>query len=225
MSRSSCSSQGTSFYDRLAGFLAATLAKTWKSSFKYKPFRSAGSSLEALSTKMNMSYRKLIFAVILSAYFLWIAATPLNGSFLDLVDLPIHETGHLIFRPFGEFMMIAGGSLFQVIVPAIFVAYFWWYEKPYSAAIVLFWVGQSIINVYIYAADAVFMQLVLTSGLTGSEGSFHDWNYMLTRLGLLESTKIVAGIIRGLGTLTIVGAAVLSVYHACYSPIEEFEEI
>ena len=65
-------------------------------------------------------------------------------------------------------MMIAGGSLFQVMFPAVFVGYFIWYEKYYSAAIVLFWVGQSIINVWVYAADAVVMQLVLTSGFTGT---------------------------------------------------------
>lgn len=174
---------------------------------------------------MNLSYPKLIFAVLLAIYFLWIAFDPMAGSFLDMVDLPIHETGHLIFRLFGEFMMIAGGSLFQIIVPAVFVGYFWWNEKYYSAAIVLFWVGQSIINVYIYAADAVVMQLMLTSGMTGSEGGFHDWNYMLTSLGLIGSTKVVAGLIRLVGTVTIIAAAVVSIYYAFHSPVQEFEEI
>ncbi len=174
---------------------------------------------------MNISYPKLIFAALLTIYFLWIAYAPMQGSFLDTVDLPIHETGHLIFRLFGEFMGIAGGSLFQVILPAVFVGYFWWHEKHYSAAIVLFWVGQSIINVYIYAADAVVMQLVLISGFTGSEGSFHDWNYMLTTLGLLDSTKTVAGLIRAVGTLTILAAAVTSIFYAFHSPVQEFEEI
>lgn len=161
---------------------------------------------------MKPNYLKLIFAAIASVYFLWIAYDPMEGSFLDLVDLPIHETGHLLFRPFGEFMMIAGGSLFQVIMPALFVGYFVWKAQYYSAAIVLFWVGQSILNVWVYAADAVVMQLVLLGGLTGSEGSFHDWNYMLTRLGLLDSTKTVAGLIRAVGTLTIIAAAALSIY-------------
>lgn len=171
---------------------------------------------------MQPSYPKLIIAVLLSLYFLWVAATPMQGSFLDLVDLPIHETGHLIFRILGEFMMIAGGSLFQVIFPAVFVGYFVWHFKYYSAAIVLFWVGQSIINVYVYAADAQVMQLVLTSGFTGSEGSFHDWNYMLTRLGLLESTKTVAGLIRAVGTLTIILTTVLSIYYS-FVPTAESE--
>lgn len=174
---------------------------------------------------MNISYPKLIFAAIMSVYFLWIAYDPMQGSFLDIVDLAIHETGHLIFRIFGEFMSIAGGSLFQVILPAIFVGYFWWHKKPYSAAIVLFWVGQSILNVYVYAADAVVMQLVLTSGFTGSEGSFHDWNYMLSNLGLLGSTRSVAGIIRFAGTLAVIAAAAASVLYALHSPHVEPEQI
>lgn len=174
---------------------------------------------------MQTSYSKLIFAVLLTIYFLWVAYDPMQGSFLDLVDLPIHETGHLLFRILGEFMGIAGGSLFQVIFPAVFVGYFVWHYKYYSAAIVLFWVGQSILNVYVYAADAVVMQLVLTSGFTGSEGSFHDWNYMLTSLGLIDHTKSIAGMIRLFGTLTIIAAAVLSVYFSFQPPVEDPEEL
>ena len=165
---------------------------------------------------MRPSFPKLIFAVILTIYFLWIAYAPMLGSFLDLVDLPIHETGHLIFRIFGEFMGIAGGSIFQVLLPAVFVGYFVWKGQYYSASIVLFWVGQSILNVFVYANDAQVMQLVLTSGMTGSEGSFHDWNYLLTETGLINSTKTVANVVRLLGTLTIIAAGIGAVYYSIY---------
>lgn len=167
---------------------------------------------------MRPNIPKLIFAAVLSAYFLWIAYDPMQGSFLDNVDLPIHEFGHLLFRILGEFMGIAGGSLFQVIFPAVFVGYFIWQKSYYSAAIVLLWVGQSILNVWVYASDAVVMQLVLTSGFTGSEGSFHDWNYMLDRFGLLESTRTIAGIIRFAGTLTIITASLSAVYLSFAQP-------
>jgi hypothetical protein len=173
---------------------------------------------------MRPDIPKLILAGVFTIYFLSIAYAPLRGSFLDLVDLPIHETGHLIFRIFGEFMAIAGGSLFQVILPAVFVGYFVWRMQYYSAAIVLFWVGQTILNVWVYASDAVVMQLVLTSGFTGSEGSFHDWNYLLTRTGLIGSTKTVANLIRAAGTIVIVVAAAASIYYSLY-PIETVEEI
>ncbi len=161
---------------------------------------------------MRPNIPKLILAALLSLYILWIAYDPMQGSFLDNVDLPIHETGHLLFRPFGEFMMIAGGSLFQVIFPLIFFGYFVWQRSYYSAAIVMLWVGQSILNVWVYASDAVVMQLVLTSGSTGAEGGFHDWNYLLTATGLLESTKTVAKIIRFFGTFTIIIASISAVY-------------
>ena len=163
---------------------------------------------------MKANYPKLVFAVLMTVYFLSIAYAPLQGSFLDLVDLPIHETGHLLFRPLGEFMMVAGGSLFQLIVPAVFVGYFARNRKFYSAAIVLFWLGQSLLNVFVYASDAVVMQIVLISGLTGSEGSFHDWNYLLTETGLINSTQMVAGLFRFLGTLTIAAAGIVSIHYA-----------
>ena len=168
---------------------------------------------------MHKSYPKLIFAAILTIYFLWIAYNPLAGSFMDLVDLPIHETGHFVFAPFGEFMGFAGGSLLQIIMPAAFVGYFVWKQSYYSAAIVLFWVGQSILNVFVYAQDAVTMLLPLVGG------GIHDWNWMLSRLGWLDYTKSIAGMIRLVGTFTIFIAAILSIYFAFNSPADEYEEI
>ncbi len=108
-------------------------------------------------------------------------------------------------------------------LPAVFVGYFIWHHKYYSAAIVLFWVGQSIINVWVYAADAVVMQLVLTSGFTGTEGSFHDWNYLLTQTGLIHSTKTVASIIRLAGTLVIITAGIFSIYYSFFPAPADFD--
>ena len=173
---------------------------------------------------MKPNVPKLIFAIAATLYVLWIAYDPMQGSFLDNVDLPIHETGHLLFRPFGEFMMVAGGSLFQVIFPIVFVGYFIWQRSFYSAAIVALWVGQSILNVWVYASDAVVMQLVLTSGFTGSEGSFHDWNYLLTHFGLLDSVKGVAKVIRFTGTVTIVAAGVMAIYFSLQPAVPDIDE-
>lgn len=174
-----------------------------------------------LVSTMRPNIPKLIFAAILSLYFLWIAWDPMQGSFLDNVDLPIHETGHLLFRPFGEFLMIAGGSMFQVIFPLVFAVYFIWRRQFYSAAIVMFWVGQSVLNVWVYASDAIVMQLILTSGFSGSEGSFHDWNYLLTSTGLIESTKGVAKVIRFAGTFTIIIAGISALYFSFITNDEE----
>ena len=157
---------------------------------------------------------KLIFAAIVSLYFIWCAYDPMNAVFLHIVYTPLHEAGHLLFRPFGEFMGIAGGSLMQLIVPAVFFGYFVFQRKPYSAAIVLFWLGQSFVDVYVYANDAQVMELPLLSGVTGSEGGFHDWNYLLTELGWLKQTVMVAKSIRFIGNIIILAAIVGSFFYA-----------
>jgi hypothetical protein len=159
---------------------------------------------------MNQKLPKLIVAGIASAYFLWCAYDPTQWHLIDGVNLLIHEAGHIVFSPFGEFMMIAGGSLFQVIMPLLFVGYFAYQRKFYSAALVLFWVGESILNVSVYAADSLALQLPLLGG----PDSMHDWNYLLSSLNLLQATARVAGTIRVLGTLTIIGAGVGSFWFA-----------
>src|SRR3954468_7030584 len=115
---------------------------------------------------------KTVIALAAGCYFLWAAFHPADWRFVDNFNLVIHEAGHILFMPFGQFMTIAGGSLFQVIVPAAFAVYFYYQEKYYSSALVLFMVGESLINVSVYAGDAVTMQLPLLGG----DDSIHDWN-------------------------------------------------
>ena len=154
------------------------------------------------------STTKTIIAAVFTVYFLWCAYAPENAYFTHLINLPIHEAGHILFRILGEFMGIAGGSLLQILIPTIFFGYFVYYKKPFSAAIVLFWIGNNFLDVYVYANDAVVMQLPLLSGLTGAEGGFHDWNYILTETGLLDKTNLIAKLLRFTGTLLTVAAAI-----------------
>ena len=147
---------------------------------------------------------KLIVAVIASLYFFWCAYDPYQWHLIDGVNLVIHEAGHIIFSALGEFLMIAGGSLFQIIMPAIFVGYFWYQRSFYSAALVLFWVGESILSVSVYAGDSLALQLPLLGG----QDSLHDWNYLLSSIDLLQYTNTIANLIRLVGTLTIALASI-----------------
>ncbi|MEP6637619.1 MAG: hypothetical protein ABJB97_12915 [Acidobacteriota bacterium] len=152
---------------------------------------------------MKKDTPKLIIAIVASLYFFWCAYDPYQWHLIDGVNLVIHEAGHIIFRPFGEFMMIAGGSLVQVIMPAVFIGYFCYQRQFYSGSLVLFWLGESILKVSVYAGDSLALQLPLLGG----EGAIHDWNYMLIHLNLLSHTALIAGLIRLVGTLLIVLAA------------------
>ncbi|HKS30378.1 MAG TPA: hypothetical protein VJS44_21310 [Pyrinomonadaceae bacterium] len=153
---------------------------------------------------------KTAVAALASGYFLWAAFHPEDWRFVDNFNLVMHEAGHILFIPFGQFMTIAGGSLFQVIVPAVFALYFYHHKKQFSCALLLFLVGESLVNVSVYAGDAVLMQLPLLGG----DDSIHDWNWMLDRLNLLARTREIAGAIRAMGVLVILSASVLSFIHA-----------
>ena len=158
-------------------------------------------------------YVRIAVALAATAYFVYYATTPTEWHFIDNVNLIIHEAGHIIFLPFGEFMHILGGSLFQVIFPLIYVIYFYIRREYYSAALLLFWVGQNLINVSVYAGDAIAMQLPLLGG----DSVIHDWNWLLSHLGILSYTPIVASTLYWLGVLVIGIAAALVTYIASNS--------
>ena len=107
-------------------------------------------------------------------------------------NLIIHEAGHFFFRFFGELMMFAGGSLIQILFPLAFLSTALRYDSKWGAQLSLLWLGQNFIDVSVYAADAVLRQLPLIGGL-GAES--HDWYNILWRLGLLEHTPLIAGLI------------------------------
>ena len=49
---------------------------------------------------------------------------PKRGWIIQAVNLRVHETGHFVFAPFGEFMAAAGSTLAQLIMPCMFLVYF-----------------------------------------------------------------------------------------------------
>lgn len=153
---------------------------------------------------------KLIIAVAASAYFLWCAANFGQWHFIDAVNLLIHEGGHVIFWPFGEFLHVLGGSATQILLPLLFVIYFYKQKQNYSAALTLFWVGENLLNVAYYAADAVRMQLPLLFG----DSSIHDWNWLLIYLGQLHHTNGIATTIRITGIIVIIAASAWSIITA-----------
>lgn len=165
----------------------------------------------------KVKYIKLAVSALFSVYFIFYAthAEDLsNWNLIDNVDLIIHEAGHTLFSFFGESIHILGGSLFQILVPIVFVIYFAiWRRELYSASILLFWVGQNILNVAVYMGDAIQQKLPLLGG----DSVIHDWNYILSSTGLLMHTNILSTIFYNFGFLVIITASVLCFYFSCFS--------
>jgi hypothetical protein len=133
-------------------------------------------------------------------------AEHLGGSFLHLVNLPFHEAGHVLFSPFGRFMMTLGGSLLQVIVPMVCAVVFLTKTRdPFAASAALWWAGQSLMDLAPYIADARALQLVLLGGRTGAEVEGHDWEYILQTLGWLHRDVALGNAAFMTGAVVMVG--------------------
>lgn len=142
-------------------------------------------------------------------------------AFIHGIDLVFHEAGHVIFGFFGEFLAVLGGSLMQVLIPVIATAAFVRTRQWASAAVTLFWTGQALTDVAIYAADGRARALPLLA-----EGLIHDWHYLLGRLGLLQSAESIGRTIFALGALTMIASLVLlgldtlRCWNASVNPVE-----
>jgi len=106
-------------------------------------------------------------------------------TLLDNADLVIHEAGHFFFMFFGQFIQMAGGTLMQIIFPLFLAWYFYRTGYTTGVQIFVFWLGQNLINISVYAADAPTRKLPLVSG------GKHDWYYLLSKTGILEFADAV----------------------------------
>lgn len=142
---------------------------------------------------------KLIFTPIL--------AFPQTSWLLHSVNLVFHEAGHLFFSPFGRFLQVLGGTLGQLIIPTVVICTFLWQRDPFGAAVGTWWLGESFLDIAPYINDARAGQLILLGGVTGSEvEDYHDWEVLLSRLGMLQYDQTLARLSFGIGSLLMLVA-------------------
>ena len=82
--------------------------------------------LEPLEDEWRPVHRAIL--AVAAAFYLLFLYQAARGSgpmlMIDLVFVPIHEGGHLLFRFFGEFLAVAGGTILQLAVPLMLAAFF-----------------------------------------------------------------------------------------------------
>jgi hypothetical protein len=156
--------------------------------------------------KPGIALARFALTVALGLYSIVLARASELGSFLDGFDVAIHETGHIVFGAFGEVIQFAGGTLFQLIVPATFVWYFAKRGDRHAATVPLWWLAQNLWNISVYVRDARAQELPLVGG------GEHDWAYLLGRFGLLAHDQGIGNGVHAAGTiicLVAVGAGLL----------------
>jgi hypothetical protein len=151
---------------------------------------------------------KAAFIFILALYGGYCTFRPNEWHLIDGVNLVIHEAGHLFFGYFGQFLGVAGGTIGQLFVPAAFTVYFIFQKARFSSSVTLFWFGQNFINISVYVKDAQAMVLPLVS-VGGGGDVYHDWNYLLSRMGLLARDQLIGNTVYTIGVLIMIAAIVL----------------
>lgn len=129
----------------------------------------------------------------------------LHGSLLIF-----HEAGHVLFMPFGEFTMVLGGSLFQLMVPAFFIAYFAHRRDGYAASFAALYLAASFADVAVYIADARAGELPLLGG----ERSSHDWTWLLIEMGRLDQDITIGWYVMRFGGLIFWAGLLAGAYFA-----------
>jgi hypothetical protein len=118
---------------------------------------------------------------------------------LDGVNLAFHEGGHIVFGVLGNrFIMVCGGTAMQLLLPAAAAREFARRGERSSACAAVWWLGQNLLGIGRYVADARVQRLELVAG------GVHDWTYLLETTGLLIHDE-------GLGrAVQIAGCAVMA---------------
>ncbi len=129
----------------------------------------------------------------------------------------IHESGHGVcyILPCPELLMVANGTIFQLLFPA-FVGYY--YKKRgnrFAALIALFFVGFSLQYTAWYMSTAhEGLHLPASKSFLGVD-AMHDFNYLFSYFHLLPYEGFISG-------LTRLGAYLLMIYAVVAMLVDAF---
>jgi hypothetical protein len=142
---------------------------------------------------------------------------PVFVRLLDMIDLFIHEGGHGVFRIFGQFIYFLGGSLMQFLLPAATILVLLKSHGLRSLMITPYWLGHNMMNVSVYIDDAPKTQLTLIS-----RHALHDWRWLCTQMGNIDSAGDIASVVVVFGVLCFLTAIGMTVYFIIYDVRELF---
>lgn len=132
---------------------------------------------------------------------------------MDLVFIPVHEGGHLLFRMCGEFISVAGGTFLQFFAPAALALWFIFHRQIQGTAFCAFFFFEQCLPTARYMADARAQELPL---LTVGDADYviHDWNYLFGHLGVLDHDIQIATLVRMIGWIGMIGTLVWLVWRS-----------
>jgi hypothetical protein len=126
-------------------------------------------------------------------------------QWFDLVFVAIHEGGHLLFRFFGEWIMVAGGTALQLFVPLALAVYFLFKRQLAGTTFCAFFFFEQFLPIGIYMADARCQCLEYVT-VGDADLAEHDWFYLFSHAGVLDHDTQIGGTVRLLGWTGMIGS-------------------
>lgn len=99
-------------------------------------------------------------------------------------DHGIHELGHWITMPFGMWISVPAGTIFQILFPFVPIIALIRSNDIHGAFFLMTWVSSCLLNVAFYAGSAAYSDLLLWT--PHQITMYHDWVWMLSRWGSLS---------------------------------------
>lgn len=130
----------------------------------------------------------------------------------------VHEGGHgvcyILHCP--EFITMANGTIFQLLFPGLISYYYYKKGNRFAALIALFFVGFSLQYTAWYLSTAHEGLILPAHKSFLGVDAIHDFNYMLSKMGLLTYESLIAGATR-LIAYVIMLAAVIGMFFDAFS--------
>jgi hypothetical protein len=128
-------------------------------------------------------------------------------TLLDNLHLPIHEGGHLLFGWLGETPGLWGGTILQLLVPALLAASFAARRELPGTTFCALAFFHSLTGVATYMIDALRLELPLVTVGAVADESQHDWVNIFTQLGVLPHATQIGNTVRVLAWAGMLGGA------------------
>jgi hypothetical protein len=136
------------------------------------------------------------------------------ARWFDLVFVPIHEGGHLLFGWFGShWLMVAGGTLLQLLVPFALAAYFAFHRQIPGTAFCGFFFFEQFLPIGTYMADSRSQSLTYVT-VGDPDQAEHDWSYLFSHAGLLGYDVQIGGAVKILGVIGMLAVVAWLIWRA-----------
>lgn len=119
-------------------------------------------------------------------------------SGMYFVEFGVHEISHLAVFFLPPILVAAAGSVGEIAFTVLLLAAALKSRSYFAAVFAGLWIMLAMQSVGRYMADAK-PQLIPLAG--PSDAPQHDWNYVFSQLGWLDSSVVIGNTVRGFGIL------------------------